>query len=265
MSTESIRFRLAGMIGNVLGNYDKALFGLLAPFIAPLFFDKDPLTALILTYAMLPLGILTRPLGSLFFGWIGDRYGRRQALCYSLLGMAFITLGIGCLPLYKTVGVLAPLGLAAGRMLQSFFAAGEATGASLYILENTAAPKRSLLSGLYGASSMIGYVGASALMTLFCLRGWIDEGWRVLFWIGGITAVFGFFLRLKTPGNPAAAKAPRISILQMLRLHQKALLSIIIASGFSYTTYSLPITLMNGFVPLVTPLTRTDVMQVNTC
>src|SRR5476649_2874042 len=96
--------RIAGMIGNVMGNYDKALFALLAPFIAPLFFgQQEPVTALILTYALLPLGILTRPLGSLFFGWMGDRTSRKKALCCSLLGIAIVTLGMGCLPLYKTV------------------------------------------------------------------------------------------------------------------------------------------------------------------
>src|ERR1700731_673710 len=113
MSTVSMHYRVAGMIGNILGNYDKALFGLLAPFIAPLFFGpEDPVTALILTYAMLPLGFLTKPLGALFFGRIGDKYGRKFALCCSLVGMAVFTFGIGCLPVYKTAGAWAPLGLA---------------------------------------------------------------------------------------------------------------------------------------------------------
>src|SRR5579872_7035410 len=131
------RFRFAGMIGNLLEHYDRALFGLLAPFIAPLFFEgKDPLTALILTYGMLPLGILSRPLGSLFFGWIGDRFGRREALFYSLLGMAFTTIGIGFLPIYAQIGALAPLLLAFGRLLQNFFDAGETAGGAIAVLEN---------------------------------------------------------------------------------------------------------------------------------
>ncbi len=256
--------RFAGMIGNVLGNYDKALFALLAPFIAPLFFgQQDPITALILTYAFLPLGILTRPLGSLFFGWMGDRYSRKKAFCCSLLGLAFVTLAMGCLPVYKTIGAWAPVGLALGRMLQSFFAAGESTGAALFILENTSLPKRSLMSGFYGASSIIGYVVASGLVTLFCMQGRIEETWRVLFWIGGTAALFGFFLRVKTHRESVIPKIEK-GLLSTLIQNRKALLSIIIAAGFSYTTYSLPFTLMNGFVPLVTSLTKTDVMQVNT-
>jgi MFS family permease len=256
--------RFAGMIGNVLGNYDKALFGLVAPFIAPLFFGPaDPVTALILTYAMLPLGFVTKPLGSIFFGRIGDRYGRKFALCCSLVGIAIFTLGIGFLPVYKTVGALAPVGLALARMLQSFFVAGESTGAALYLLENTAQEKRSLLSGFYGASSLVGYVIASGLVAWFSLQGFIDEGWRILFWIGGLAAVFGVFLRLKKQEEDFIP-VKRLPLLQVLKQHRNSLLTIIIASGFSYTTYAMPCVLMNGFVPLVTDLSKTVVMEVNT-
>src|SRR5579862_8456534 len=113
MSKKSMRARCVGIIGNILEHYDNALFGLLAPFIASLFFEKsDPLTALILTYGMLPLGIVFRPLGSLFFGWLGDRYGRKQALSLSLVMMAAVTVSMGCLPTYATAGIAAPILLA---------------------------------------------------------------------------------------------------------------------------------------------------------
>jgi MHS family proline/betaine transporter-like MFS transporter len=149
------------------------------------------------------------------------------------------------------------------RMLQSFFVAGESTGAALYLLENTAPAKRSIISGFYGASSMMGYVMASALVAYFSLRGTIEEGWRVLFWIGGVTAVFGVFMRLKNQSKDLAAPK-RTPLLQTLREHKGPLFAIIAAAGFSYTTYSMPCVLMNGFVPLVTSLSKTDVLQVNT-
>ena len=136
--TRQFRDRLIAMVGNILEHYDHALFGLLAPFLAPLFFEeKDPLTALILTYGMLPFGILMRPLGSLFFGWIGDLFGRTRALFFSLLGMAAVTFAMGCLPTHVEVGYLAPLLLALGRILQNFFAAGESVGGAIYVLERT--------------------------------------------------------------------------------------------------------------------------------
>lgn len=264
--TLSLRSRFAGIIGNCLGHYDTALFGLLAPFIAPLFFDdKDPLTALILTYGMMPLGILAKPLGSLFFGWIGDHLGRRQALFYSLCGMAIVTILMGCLPLYRQVGILAPCLLAVGRMLQSFCAAGEITGASIFVLENTPLSHRTLISSWYDVSSILGALIASSLVTFFCTYNWIEEWWRYLFWIGGVTAIFGLFLRLKTQeGYEFQSDHKKCSLYQALKDNKKAFISIVLASGFSYTTYTLSFNLMNGYVPIVTSLSQSDVMQVNT-
>jgi MHS family proline/betaine transporter-like MFS transporter len=259
---------IAGVIGNLLEHYDNALFGLLAPFIAPLFFEKqDPITALILTYGMLPLGCITRPLGSLFFGWIGDCFGRRQALFWSLLGMAIVTISIGCLPLYQDIGIWAPLFLALGKMLQSFFAAGESAGGAIFVLEHTPVPKRGFMSSCYDASSIGGILAASGVVTLMSAKGYIAQGWRGLFWIGGMTAVFGIFLRWKTADGAEFVNAPKVrnaSVLRTLKEYKRPLLAIILASGFSYTTYSLAFTLMNGYIPLVTSLSKTQVMQVNT-
>lgn len=262
------RDRLAGMVGNFLEHYDNALFGLLSPFIAPLFFEeKDPLTALILTYSLLPLGFVTRPLGSLFFGWIGDYFGRREALFLSLTGMATITFAMGCLPLYKDIGSWAPLFLALGRMFQGFFAAGEVAGGAIFVLEHTPAFRKSFISSCYDAGSIGGALLASGLVTLMSARGEIEQGWRYLFWIGGITALIGLFLRWKVSEVSEFLEAPKMARRQffsVLKKQVRPFLGIFFAAGFSYTTYSLPFTLMNGFIPLVTSLSKTEVMQVNT-
>ncbi len=258
------RDRVAGMFGNFLEHYDNALFGLVSPFIAPLFFEgKDPLSALILTYSMLPLGLITRPLGSLFFGWIGDCFGRRQALFLSLTGMALITFFMGCLPLYKDIGPWAPFFLALGRMFQGFFAAGEVSGGAIFVLEHTPTSERTLTSSIYDAGSVAGGLLASGLVTLLSAEGLIEEGWRYLFWTGAITALLGVMLRWKS----ADIKVPKKDVRPVFSVLKKSIqpfLGIFFAAGFSYTTYSLPFTLMNGFIPLVTSLSKTQVMQVNT-
>lgn len=254
--------RLAAIIGNILGNYDKALFALLAPFLAPLFFEgQDPVTALILTYAMLPLGFLTKPLGSLFFGWLGDRFGRKYGLCFSLLGLAIATVGIGFLPVYRQVGVWAPVLLGLSRMVQSFFAAGESSVAVTYILERTENKKRSFMSSVYSSSSILGMLVASGLIALLSAQGQIEKSWRILFWLGGFTAFFGLFLRLKL--FEEVETVARSSLRSLLE-HKKVLLGIVLVSGFSYVTYALAFTLMNGYIPLVTPHSKTAVMQINT-
>src|SRR5215208_4599886 len=89
------------LLGNLFEHYDNALFSLLSPFLAPLFFPgQDPLTALILTYCIIPLGMIARPIGSLFFGYIGDTRGRKEALVLTLSGMAIVTTLMGFMPTY---------------------------------------------------------------------------------------------------------------------------------------------------------------------
>lgn len=266
----TLRHRLAAAIGNFLEHYDNALFGFLTPFIAPLFFkESNPITALILTYGILPLGFFTRPLGSICFGWIGDNIGRKQALFFSLFGMAMVTVSIGALPDYEQIGPFAPLFLAAARMLQSFFAAGESVGGAIFVLEHTSKKNRSFVSSLYDASSIGGILIASFAVTGFGILGIVESNWRLLFLGGGITAVIGIFLRWFASDGTEFIDSRKIqngaaNVFDIIKLYWKPLLAIIMVSGFTYTTYSLAFNLMNGFIPLVTSLTKTDVIAINT-
>ena len=125
-------------LGNLFEHYDTALFGFLSPFLAPLIFPKqDPLSALILTYAMIPLGMLARPIGSLVFGYIGDVYGRRKALFITLSVMAIVSVGIAFTPTYKQIGAVSPIIFGLSRVLQNFLSAGESMGGAIFLLENT--------------------------------------------------------------------------------------------------------------------------------
>jgi len=261
----TFRYRLAALIGNVLEHYDGVLFALLAPFIAPLFFDTDPVQSLILTYAILPLGRLIRPAGALFFGWIGDHWGRKEALSFSLLGMGLATLAIGCLPTKESVGSFAPLFLALGRMVQSFFAAGETSGGAIFVLE-LSEKKKSFISSLFESSTVFGLVIASFLVMLMAHFDGVESYWRTLFWGGGATAFFALFLRMKgqEENNSFTPPAVKTSLWPLLFENKKVLIRLILASGFSYTTYAIPFTFLNGFIPMVTSYTAADLMKVNT-
>lgn len=266
-ATLSYRSRLAGMIGNLLEHYDNALFGLLAPFISPLFFEcSDPLTALILTYGMLPLGLLARPLGSLVFGRIGDRWGRKKALCGSLIVMAVATMAMGLLPTFKQVGYLAPILLAVVRVLQNFCAAGQSSGGAIFVLEHTSQERKSWMSSLYDASSILGILLACAGVTVLAHFDWVQAGWRYLMLAGGVTALVGFWMRtgIQESHEFLAHTALKISTRQTLQLCRLPLMAIICVAGFSYTTYALAVTFMHGYIPLITSLSLADLMPLNT-
>lgn len=257
------------LIGNLFEHYDAAFFSLLSPFLAPLFFpNQDPLTALILTYCIIPLGMIARPIGSLVFGYIGDNHGRKEALVLSLFGMAIVTGLMGLLPTYHQVGVLAPILLAITRILQNFFAAGETMGGAIYLIENSPESRKDIISSLYNSSTVAGVLLASAGVSLLCAFNKVEECWRILYFSGCFTALFAVFLRCKislktmfvNPSPEMSFKSLFLSCCQ----RWKALVAIVITSGFSYASYTLSLVLMNGLVPLVSPVSKAEMMHLNT-
>src|SRR4029077_2114505 len=102
------RTTLAGIAGNMMEWYDFAVYGYFAPVIGRQFFpSEDPAASLIAAFGVFAAGFLTRPLGGLVFGHIGDRVGRKAALTLSVLAMAIPTFLIGVLPGHAQFGVAA--------------------------------------------------------------------------------------------------------------------------------------------------------------
>ena len=262
LCAQSSRPRLwSSYLGNLFEHYDAALFGFLSPFLAPLIFPKeDPLTALLFTYAMIPLGMVARPLGSLIFGYIGDQQGRERALFLTLVGMAFASGLIALSPTYNQAGILAPIFFCIGRLLQNFFAAGETMGGAIFLLEHSPTKRHDILSSLYSTSVIGGILLASLGVTWLSYCDLINPYWRLLYFLGCITGLFGFFLR-QNPSIPV--KTPTISFFANFWIYRKPFLLIVVSSGFSYATYSIALIMLNGFIPLVSSFTKTEMMSLN--
>lgn len=255
--------RFLCIIGNILDHYDQALYALIAPFIAPLFFASESyFTSLLLGYCILPLGALAKPIGSAFFGYLGDLYGREKALEVSLLGMAIATLAMGALPTYALVGNLSPILLLLCKMSQSFFSAGESASGAIFLLEKTQEAKRSFFGSLYNASSILGILLASSLVTLLSSYQLMETSWRLLFLGGALTACIGYFLRRSIP-KTFSHKVDSTPLLKLLLAHKGSIIRLIFVSGFSYAVYAASFTLMNAMVPLITKYSNSDVLQVN--
>ena len=126
--------------------YDFGVYGYFVSTISQLFFpSNDPLASLLLTFAVFGVGFVMRPVGSILFGIYGDRYGRRKALSAVIFLMGFSTLGLGLLPTYAQVGVLAPLLLVIVRLLQGLSAGGEWGGSTAYLVEFAPEGKRGFI------------------------------------------------------------------------------------------------------------------------
>ncbi|MDR7316612.1 metabolite/H+ symporter [Brevibacillus nitrificans] len=198
---------IAGAIGNVLEMYDWAIYGLYASIISNQFFPAtDPTASLLLTFAVFAVGFIMRPLGSLYFGPLGDRVGRKKALSVSVIMMAIGTVLIGILPDYNQIGIAAPLLLVLARLIQGFSAGGEWGGSTTFLVEYAPKTKR----GLYGSFQQVSTAGGvllaalvslafSLAMTPETLESW---GWRLPFIIGVVPGILGLYLRLKVDETP---------------------------------------------------------------
>ena len=121
-SSQPRRVIAAGMIGNVLEWYDFAVYGYFATAIGRHFFPhEDAVAQLLSAFGVFALGYLMRPVGGVVVGHIGDRFGRRAALTFSVAAMAIPTFLIGLLPGYATLGLMAPIALTLLRMMQGLF------------------------------------------------------------------------------------------------------------------------------------------------
>lgn len=246
--------RFGTLIGNILYHYDTALFGWLTPFLAPILFpNKTGLEALLLTFSFLPLSYLAQPLGALFWGFLGDHFGRKPILPITLSGMALTTAAIGCVPLIPQAWIM----VATCRLLQGFFSAGERTGTALFLIEHAPPSKRPFTSALFDATGIVGIFLASLLASTF---GQVH--WRPLFWLGAITGLIALFLRRHATESPEHKPTP-ISW-KTLWLKRKPLLQITLVSGFSYANYFLLSVFLNGFLPQITTLKTAEVLLINT-
>ena len=111
---------LASWIGSAVEYYDFFIYGTAAALIFPkLFFaPNNPQAAAIASFATFGVAYVTRPLGAVALGHVGDRFGRKKVLTFTLLLMGISTFMIGCLPTYDQIGILAPILLVVARLLQ---------------------------------------------------------------------------------------------------------------------------------------------------
>ncbi len=271
MDVKTSRLRLCSLcIGNLFEHYDTALFGLLSSVLAPVIFpEKDPISALLLMYVMIPISMLARPVGAVLFGFIGDCYGRSVALFTSLTGMGLVSLCIAMAPSFIGFGMLPPLFWCSARAVQNLLAAGETCGGAIFLLESAEPKYHDLLSSIYSASTIGGVLLASIGTAVLATLNQLQNGWSYLYLLGSITALFGCLVRHNMRGVEARPAQDRSCSrnsfsLRIFWLHRTPLLCIAICSGFSYASYSIALIVLTGFIPLVSDNSPALMMHINT-
>lgn len=180
--------------------YDYALFGYFAAIIANQFFPTtDPNTAILSSFAVFATGFAMRPLGAIFFGYIGDRVGRKYALGASLIMMALPTTLLGLLPTYAMIGIWAPILLVILRLFQGLAVGGNYGGSFIFTIENAPASKKGFAGSLASFGTLAGLLlGSGAATLLSALLSEADMtrfGWRIPFFLGSLSGLIGLAIR----------------------------------------------------------------------
>ncbi len=201
------RVILAACFGTFIEWYDFLTFAALATYFGALFFPPENQTAgLLASLATFGMGTVVRPLGSALFGSLADRYGRRPIFIATLVLMGIATLGVGLLPTYHDVGLLAPALLVLLRLLQGLAMGGEVGGVAVYLTEHARAGKRGLYTSVLQLMGPLGIMTSTLLITL--LQAWLgneqfmDWGWRVPFWFSAALMLLFLKGRLALEESP---------------------------------------------------------------
>ncbi|ASU58763.1 MFS transporter [Nocardiopsis dassonvillei] len=199
-------------MGTSIEFYDFYIYATAAVLVFPaLFFPEgDMLAARLQSLATFAIAFVARPIGSWVFGHFGDRVGRKATLVASLLTMGIATVGIGLLPTYAQVGVLAPLLLAVCRFGQGLGLGGEWGGAALLATENAPPGRRGFYGSFPQLGAPIGFFLANGVFLLLSQfmsdATFLAWGWRVPFLLSTLLIVIGLWVRLTLHETPAFAK-----------------------------------------------------------
>lgn len=235
-SNMSLRGTLAAASGNVLEWYDFTVYGFLAPTLARTFFPSDDhFASLLSAFAVLAVGYAARPVGSVIFGHVGDRFGRKPALIASVVIMGIGSLLIGVLPSHAEIGVAASILLVAIRVVQGISVAGEYASSGVLMVEEAREGSRFFVGSWIAFAMMSGCVlgsGVPALISSLVTDAQMSAwGWRVPFLIGGAVALFSAVLRSQLDESSVwrqYAERVRSPIRAALRDHGAVILQMVV-------------------------------------
>jgi MHS family proline/betaine transporter-like MFS transporter len=217
---------LAGVVGNMLEWYDFALFGFFAQQLGAHFFPSgNPTVSLLAAFGTFAAGFLMRPVGGALFGWIGDRFGRKQALIGSVLAMALPSFLIGCLPDAKTIG--------------------EYMASAVFLVEGSEPGRRGYMGswGPFGASAgtLLGSAAGAIVNAGMTPEQVMAYGWRIPFLVGILVAFGGLVIRRTYVERVPQQDTSEFPLSEAFRDHWKTLVHLVglttgISVGF-YTTF----------------------------
>ena len=258
----------AASLGNAMEWFDFGVYGFVAYALGKVFFPgADPSLQMIAALGTFSVPFLIRPLGGLFFGMLGDKYGRQKILAITIVIMSISTFCIGLIPSYATIGIWAPILLLICKMAQGFSVGGEYTGASIFVAEYSPDRKRGFMGSWLDFGSIAGFVmGAGVVVLISTVVGeenFLDWGWRIPFFLALPLGIIGLYLRHALEETPAFQQhvekleqgdreglqdGPKVSFKEIATKHWRSLLTCIGLVISTNVTYYMLLTYMPSYL-----------------
>jgi MHS family proline/betaine transporter-like MFS transporter len=265
--TQRRRVVFAGSIGSVVEYYDFGVYGYTATTLAVLFFPSaSPAASLLATLAVFAAAFIARPVGSILFGHLGDRHGRKPALALAVVVMALATFAIGLLPTHASIGLAAPALLAVARLLQGLSAGGEVSGAASFLAEAAPPNRRGLMTSATQVGSVLGLLSASAVVGLLdhflTPQQFAEFGWRIPFLLGLPTGLMGLYVRNRLEDTAAfrrieaRGEVASLPVVELFRRHLIPMLQGVGVTAANFAGYYMVFVYLSIYLQTTGTLTR---------
>lgn len=242
------RSALAGSFSMFVDSFDVYLPALVLPAALVYFEPKSlplPIQATLST-VLFTVGLLGRPIGSVIFGNLSDRIGRKRVTMLSGWGFTVVTLLIGLLPGFHAWGYGAIAIFAALRLIGGIFLAGGYAAPMPLALEQARTDRRGRVGGIIG----IGAPGSFLLINLLLLGllqwvprvGFLAWGWRIPFFLGvllGLAYLWHYrgVVEDDTAITERRKEKRRQPVVELFTEHRKLILSVFVFTcGYWFAT-----------------------------
>jgi len=239
-SKEATKKTIKSIVGAASGNlvewFDFYIYAVFVEYFKDVLIpgNLDSASKSLYAWGIFAASFFMRPIGSWLFGWIGDRYGRKQSMMLSIILMSFSSFLFAALPSYDSVGMLSPILLLLVRLLQGLSVGGEYGTVATYMSEVALKGRKGFFASFQYATLSGGQLLANLLgvIMLFFMseQQLLDGGWRLPFLIGGVVALLSLLMRShleETSNAQTRQNKDSGSLRNLLKNHGRSFLTVV--------------------------------------
>ena len=212
------------VIGRTSEFFDFFVFAIASVIVFParLFPFVDPLTGTLLSFGLVLLAFVARPVGTAIFMRVDRKHGRVTKLTLALFLLGTSTVAMGLVPSYAVLGEWAIIIMAVLRIGQGLAIGGSWDGLSSLLALSAPRKKRGFYAMVPQLGAPIGLIVAallfSYLVSNLSAEDFLDWGWRYPFFVAFSVNVVALFARLRIIASPEFQEAFETRELQPTRI-----------------------------------------------